>query len=67
LLDGGAPLSRTLPGRPRLAVAAFVAGGHAALDAIEAAGHDVLSRTPKAGSLRRAGALLRTLAQRERQ
>ena len=64
LLDEGAPLAGTLRGRPRLAVAAFVAGGRAALDAIEAAGCDVLSSTPKAGRSRRAVALAATLAGR---
>jgi squalene synthase HpnC len=38
LLSAGAPLARTLSLRPRLAVAGFVAGGRAALDALEAAG-----------------------------
>jgi hypothetical protein len=37
LLADGAPLIDELHGRPRLAVAAFVAGGRAALDAIERA------------------------------
>src|SRR5436190_2189691 len=64
LLDAGAPLSRTLRGRPRLAVAAFVAGGRAALDAIEAAGCEVLSGTPRAGRRRRAAALARALVER---
>jgi squalene synthase HpnC len=35
LLRRGAPLARTLPWRPRIAVAGFVAGGRAALDALE--------------------------------
>ena len=35
LLSDGARLARTLPLRPRLAVAGFVAGGRAALDALE--------------------------------
>jgi squalene synthase HpnC len=61
LLAEGAPLAGTLRGRARLAVAAFVAGGRSALDAIEAADHDVLSKAPKAGRARRAGALVRTL------
>jgi squalene synthase HpnC len=34
LLSEGAPLARTLPPRPRIAVAGFVAGGRAALDAL---------------------------------
>lgn len=35
LLAAGAPLARTLPPRPRLAVAGFVAGGRRALDLLE--------------------------------
>jgi squalene synthase HpnC len=44
LLGSGLPLARSLRGRPRWAVAGFCAGGLAALDAIAASGHDVLSR-----------------------
>lgn len=47
LLGAGAPLSRTLPLRPRLAVAGFVAGGRAALDALARAGYDVLGGRPR--------------------
>jgi squalene synthase HpnC len=36
LLAAGAPLARTLAPRPRLAIAGFVAGGRAALDALQA-------------------------------
>jgi squalene synthase HpnC len=43
LLRSGEPLVRSLRGRPRWAVAGFCAGGWAVLDAIERAGHDVLS------------------------
>jgi squalene synthase HpnC len=43
-LDAGRPLIHSLPGRARLAVAGFWAGGQAALDAIEGARFDVLSR-----------------------
>jgi squalene synthase HpnC len=43
LLRSGTPLARSLRGRPRWAVAGFSAGGLAALDAIAAADHDVLS------------------------
>ena len=50
LLDDGAPLIGELRGRERLAVAAFVAGGRAALDAIERAGYDVLAGPPRASS-----------------
>ncbi len=42
LLAAAVPLARDLPLRPRLAIAGFAAGGLAALDAIEVAGHDVL-------------------------
>jgi squalene synthase HpnC len=42
LLDAGAPLAASLPGRFRVAVAGFAAGGHAALDAIIDADGDVL-------------------------
>jgi squalene synthase HpnC len=61
LLADGAPLIGQLRGRPRLAVAAFVAGGSAALDAIERARYDVLPGPPRAGRARRAVALARTL------
>ena len=44
MLEQGAALVSSLSGWERLAVAGFVAGGAAALDAIEAAGHDVLAR-----------------------
>ena len=47
LLAAGAPLARTLPPRPRAAIAGFVAGGRATLDAIEAAGYDVWRTTPR--------------------
>jgi squalene synthase HpnC len=47
LLFSGAPLAASLPLRPRLAVAAFAAGGMAALDAIETAAFDVLASTCK--------------------
>lgn len=44
LLFSGAPLAASLRPRPRVAVAAFAAGGMAALDEIEASGFDVLGR-----------------------
>lgn len=62
LLARGAPLARKLGGRPGLAVAAFVAGGRAALQAIERAGHDVLEKRPRPSRPRRAWALVRTAA-----
>jgi squalene synthase HpnC len=54
LLDRGAPLASTLRGRVRLAIHGFVAGGRAALDAMDRAGFDVLAATPRAGTLSRA-------------
>jgi squalene synthase HpnC len=53
LLVRGGPLVRTMRGRARLAIAGFAAGGHAALDAIEAAGYDVLACRPKSTRARR--------------
>jgi squalene synthase HpnC len=50
LIDAGAPLARTLPLRPRLAVAGFVAGGRAALDALAHAAYDVGGGAPSRGS-----------------
>jgi squalene synthase HpnC len=47
LLDAGAPLARTLRLRPRLAVAGFVAGGRAALDALDRSGYEVLGVRPR--------------------
>jgi squalene synthase HpnC len=64
LLDRGAPLIGELHGRERLAVAAFLAGGRAAFDAIEHAGYDVLAGAPKASGARRLLALLATLCKR---
>jgi squalene synthase HpnC len=61
LLDDGAPLIGELHGRSRLAVAAFMAGGRAAAQAIERAGYDVLAGPPRAGRARRLVALAGTL------
>jgi squalene synthase HpnC len=47
LLDHGAPLVGTVRGRLRLLLAGFTAGGRAALEAIDAAGGDVLAGPPK--------------------
>jgi squalene synthase HpnC len=66
LLREGAPLIGQLHGRARLALAGFVAGGRAALDAIEGAGYDVLPGPPRAGRRRRLLALGDTLIGRER-
>ncbi|MFF8289719.1 squalene synthase HpnC [Streptomyces sp. NPDC016309] len=62
LLDEGIPLVAGVHGRLRLLLAGFVGGGHAALDAITAAGHDVLPGPPRAGGpnlLRAVGAVWR--------
>jgi squalene synthase HpnC len=64
LLADGAPLIAQLRGRPLLAVAAFVAGARAALQAIERARYDVLAGPPRAGRAARAVALAATLRER---
>lgn len=61
LLAQGLPLARDLGGRAGFAVAAFVAGGRSALDAIAHAGYDVLSQQPRPSRARRAWTLIRTL------
>jgi squalene synthase HpnC len=66
LFDDGAPLISELRGRAAFAVAAFVAGGRAALDAVERAGYDVLPGPPRAGRARRAGSLAATIVQAAR-
>ena len=67
LFARGAPLIGELRGvRARLAVAAFVAGGRAALDAIERADYDVLAGSPSAGAARRALRLAGTFVERRR-
>ncbi|MFF2010643.1 squalene synthase HpnC [Streptomyces sp. NPDC058195] len=62
LLNEGAPLVGSVDGRLKLLLAGFVAGGHAALAAITAAGFDVLPGPPKPskpGRLREVGVVLR--------
>jgi squalene synthase HpnC len=61
LLDQGASLSRTLPGRYGFAVAGFIAGGRSALRAIERANYDVLSKRTRANFVERAAELVRIL------
>jgi phytoene/squalene synthetase len=61
LLDEGAVLVGTLRGRARIAVAGYVGGGRATLDAIEGAGFDVLSSTPRASRAQKARRSLETL------
>ncbi len=53
LLDAGPALVRSLSGAARIAVAGYVAGGCAALDAIERAGFDITAGAPVASRLRR--------------
>jgi squalene synthase HpnC len=62
LLDDGAPLTATLRGAARAAVAGYVAGGRAALSAIAGAGYDVLTATPRPGKARLAAELTRAYA-----
>ena len=57
MLGQGRGLVASLRGPARLAVAGFVAGGLAGLDALEAAGFEVLGGTRKAGSARVLGRL----------
>jgi len=52
LIDTGSPLVGTLRGAARAAVAGYVAGGRAALAAIEAADYDVMAVTPRPGKAR---------------
>lgn len=67
LLKEGAPLIDELRGpRERLAVAAFIAGGRAACDALERADWDVLAGPPRAGAVMRLRALGATLRQQRR-
>lgn len=61
LFQEGEPLVGQLPGRAKLAVAAFIGGGRAAVEAIEQAGWDVLAGAPRAGAARRVLAGARAL------
>jgi hypothetical protein len=61
-LNEGAPLVGSVHGRLRLLLAGFVAGGRAALRALEKARYDVLAGAPKATKtslLREVGTTLR--------
>jgi squalene synthase HpnC len=62
LLSAGSPLIATLRGAARLAVAGYVAGGRAALAAIENAHYDVLAATPRPAKRRLAAELARGYA-----
>ena len=66
LLRAGAQLVGELPLRAGLAVAAFIAGGRAALDAIERAGCDVLAGSPRPTRLMLARELRVGLGERRR-
>jgi squalene synthase HpnC len=62
LLEAGVPLTASLRGRERIAIAGYVGGGRAALDAVERSGYDVLGApptAPKALRLRRTVEVLR--------
>jgi squalene synthase HpnC len=59
LLDNGAPLVGTLHGAARLAVAGYLAGGRAALAAIRAQQHNVLTGAPRPRKQRLAGELVK--------
>jgi squalene synthase HpnC len=61
ILDEGAPLVGQLHGRARIAVAGYVGGGRAALDAIAASNYDVLPAAPRATRRRRARQTLAAL------
>ncbi|MQA73483.1 MAG: squalene synthase HpnC [Solirubrobacterales bacterium] len=61
ILEAGAPLVGSLGGRPRIAVAAFVAGGRTALTAIERSGYDVSYGAPRASRRTRIVALVPAL------
>jgi squalene synthase HpnC len=60
LFDRGAPLIATLSGRPRLAITAFVAGGRAALTAIERNGYALGAEPPRPTFATRVAAFVRS-------
>ena len=61
LLEAGVPLAASLRGRERLAIAGYVGGGRAALDAVERSGYEVLGEPPKAGKALRVRRILEML------
>jgi squalene synthase HpnC len=61
LLSSGAPLARTLPLRPRIAVAGFVAGGRAALDGLPGAGRGDAATPPRRRARALTGAFARAV------
>jgi squalene synthase HpnC len=66
LLAAGPTLVASVPGRAKLAVAGFVAGGEAALEEIERARYEMLGGGPQASAWRRARALARVLGRSTR-
>lgn len=64
MLRAGAPLIKKLRGGQRLAMIGFVAGGHAALDSVEAAGGEVLTEQCFSTKSRQASRALRLLVRR---
>lgn len=64
MLRAGAPLIKRLRGGQRLAMIGFVAGGHAALDSVEAAGGEVLTEQCVSTKSRQASRALRLLVRR---
>ena len=64
MLRDGAPLIKNLRGGQRLAMIGFVAGGHAALDSVEAAGGEVLTEQCVSTKFRQASRALRLLVRR---
>ena len=64
MLRDGEPLVRSLGGRLKVAVAGFLAGGHAALDAIAARGFDPLAGAPRPAAASVLRHLVRELAVR---
>jgi squalene synthase HpnC len=66
MLEAGTPLVADLRGRLRFAVAGFVAGGHAALDALAALDFDIYADNPRPAPRRLALHLVRTLMGQDR-
>lgn len=61
LFDQGATLVRTLPGVRGMAIAAFIEGGRAALQAIREADYDVLTQSPRPDARAKLRAALRVM------
>ncbi|MEU8267224.1 squalene synthase HpnC [Sphaerisporangium sp. NPDC049002] len=65
LLDDGRPLVASLTGYARMAVAGYIAGGHATVTALERSAHDVLGRTVRPRRGRWLAAWLQVLTARQ--